>query len=67
MHHPKHLYITGIASGAMTGLLSSVSAYFMIQYVDNGNSVTSLSILTTVVGALIGLVVAFVIHKTSKA
>ncbi|MEI7425384.1 MAG: hypothetical protein WCK16_00465 [Candidatus Moraniibacteriota bacterium] len=67
MSHPKHLYITGFVTGTISGLLSSLTAFSMIVFISDGNSVASLSIITTVVGALVGLFVAFVIHKTSKA
>jgi len=66
MHHPKHLYITGILTGAIVGLIASISAYGMIQYIADGNSVASLSIMTMAIGALVGFVVSFIIHKTSR-
>ncbi|MFZ2976139.1 MAG: hypothetical protein WA055_05950 [Candidatus Moraniibacteriota bacterium] len=67
MHHSKHLYITGAVTGAIVGLIASISAYGMLQYVAAGNSVVSLSIITMIIGALVGIAVAFIMHKTSKA
>lgn len=67
MHHAKYLYITGVVTGAVGGLIVSMTAYGMLVYVINGNSVASLSVITMAVGAIIGLAAAFIVHEVSKA
>jgi len=66
MQHPKYLYITGIITGAIGGLIASMAAYGMMVYVFNGNSVASLSMIAMAVGALVGSAVAFIVYETSK-
>lgn len=67
MHHAKYLYITGVVTGAVGGLIASMAAYSMLVYVVNGNSIASLSVITMTAGAVIGLAAAFVVHEVSKA
>lgn len=66
MHRTKHLYITGIATGAIVGFLSALAAYGMIQFVAKGGSLAVLFVVTTLCGALIGWVVAFAMHQGTK-
>lgn len=67
MQHSKYLYITGVITGAIGGLIASMAAYSMLVYIFNGNSIASLSVITMTVGAVIGLAAAFVVHEVSKA
>ena len=66
MQHPKYLYITGIITGAIGGIIASLAAYAMSVYIFTGNSMASLSVIAMAVGVLVGSAVAFIVYETSK-
>lgn len=68
MHHAKYLYITGVVTGAVGGLIASMAAYGMLLYIVAGkHSMASLVIIAMAAGALVGSAVAFIVHEASKA
>ena len=72
MHHPKHLYVTGIATGLFCGLISALTVYSTIQYIasqnlETTNPVIAVVVISLLVGGIIGLILSFTVHQISKS
>jgi len=72
MHHPKHLYVTGIATGIFCGLISALTVYSTIQYIasqnlETTNPVIAVVVISLLVGGIIGLILSFTVHQISKS
>ena len=55
--------MTGFFAGAISGLFSALLAYDLLQFDFAGNSITKLSVLTMIIGGLLGLLTAFIVSK----
>ncbi|MFA6024232.1 MAG: hypothetical protein WC777_03385 [Candidatus Gracilibacteria bacterium] len=72
MHHPKHLYTTGIATGLLCGLVSALTVYSTIQFIvsqdlESSNPVVPVVFVSMIVGGVIGLIVSLIVHQMSKS
>lgn len=68
MHHPKHIYLTGLSTGIFSGILSSLTVWESIKHISNnleggGNPVIRVAILSILVGAALGLIISFLVHR----
>lgn len=71
MHHPKHIYFTGITTGILCGSLSALTVWQSMKYISDHlemaqNPVVRIMVLSTLVGAGLGLLIAFLVHQISK-
>lgn len=72
MHQPKHIYATGLVTGILCGLISSLTVYSTMQYIASqdleiSNPVIAVVMVSIIIGAIIGLIVSFAVHQLSKA
>lgn len=72
MHHPKHLYVTGLVTGLLCGLISALTVYSTMQYIasqdlETTNPVIAVVAISLLVGGIIGLIVSFAVHQVSKS
>ena len=74
MHHPRHLYLSGIITGAIMGIFTSFFAYMMLSYMigdilntTSGNKLLEIMIASTLlIGAIVGGVVSMLVHHITK-
>jgi len=74
MHHPKHLYTSGIITGAIMGLFCSFLSFMMVSSLmgnvlatERGKTFLNLLIASNLfIGAFVGIIVSIVIHSLSK-
>jgi hypothetical protein len=72
MVQPKHIYSTGIITGALCGVLAALTAYKVMNYIaatvaaKGESSVGLLVVIMGLGGALVGTLVAIVVHKMNK-
>jgi H+/Cl- antiporter ClcA len=72
MTQHKHVYVAGIITGALCGILGSYTAYAVMKsaLVNSTNGSASLPFLTVVFmalgGMVVGLVVSFIVHQLNK-
>ena len=63
----KKVYLTGIITGVIMGILPALSAYWiLISVMENGGTTLTVAAITVVIGALVGAVVAFVINRLKQ-
>ncbi|MFA6024236.1 MAG: hypothetical protein WC777_03405 [Candidatus Gracilibacteria bacterium] len=72
MHHPKHLYVTGLVTGVLCGLISALTVYSTMQYIasqdlETTNPVIAVVVISLLVGGIIGSIVSFTVHQVSKS
>ena len=74
MHHPRHLYLSGIITGAIMGIFTSFFAYMMLSYMigdvlntTSGNQLLEIMITSTLlIGSIVGGVVSMFVHHITK-
>lgn len=73
MHHPKHIYLSGIITGILSGLLASLvwyeTATYVARKVHEESSVSTWSLITPLYmlgGGVIGLIISAAIHHLTK-
>lgn len=72
MVQPKHVYTTGIVTGAVCGILAALTAYKVMSYIaeavaTKGNaSVWSLAAIMGIGGAVVGAIISAIVHHLNK-
>ena len=73
MHQPKHIYLAGIITGILCGLLASLVVYETMSYITEqvrqNSFVSTWPIITPLYilgGGVIGFIISVIVHQITK-
>ncbi len=64
-NHKNYLYVAGVATGIIMAILSVLTSFQMISYVERGGSFMVLVLASLLVGIVIGGLIAFLVNLAS--
>jgi hypothetical protein len=65
-NHKSYLYVAGVATGIIMAILSMLTSFQMINYIDRGGSFMVLVLVSLLVGMAIGGLIAFLVNSVSE-
>ena len=64
-NHKSYLYVAGVATGIIMAILSVLTSFQMISYVERGGSFMVLVLASLLVGMVIGGLIAWLVSMVS--
>jgi len=64
--HNQYLYVAGIATGIIMSMVSIITSFQMVKYVNGGGSFLVLVLVSLLVGMATGILIAFLISALNK-
>jgi hypothetical protein len=61
-NHASYLYVAGVATGIIMAILSVLTSFQMINYVNNGGSFLVLVLVSLLMGMVIGGIIAYLVN-----
>ncbi len=61
--HKNYLYVAGVATGVIMAILSVLTSFQMISYVERGGSFMVLVLVSLLIGMVVGGLIAFLVNS----